>query len=67
MRRSSWSASRGWKEASPEAKRANRMLEKEIDAEAEDLRKQLDAAVEEALTANSRPSPVVCGSGCRSS
>jgi uncharacterized membrane protein len=33
-----------------EAKRANRMMEKEIDADAEDLRKQLDAAVDEALT-----------------
>ena len=33
-----------------EAKRANRMMEKEIDAEAEDLRKELDAAVDEALT-----------------
>jgi uncharacterized membrane protein len=33
-----------------EAKRANRMMEKEIDADAEDLRKQLDAAVDETLT-----------------
>ena len=33
-----------------EAKRANRMMEKEIDAEAEDFRKELDAAVDEALT-----------------
>jgi uncharacterized membrane protein len=32
-----------------EAKRANRMMEKEIDADAEDLRKQLDAAVDETL------------------
>jgi uncharacterized membrane protein len=33
-----------------EAKRANRLMEKEIDADAEDPRKQLDAAVDEALT-----------------
>jgi uncharacterized membrane protein len=33
-----------------EAKRANRMIEKEIDADAEDARKQMDAAVDEALT-----------------
>src|SRR5262245_20321968 len=33
-----------------EAKRANRMIEKEIDADAEDMRKQMDAAVDEALT-----------------
>ena len=33
-----------------EAKRANRTMEKEIDAEAEDFRRQLDAAVDEAFT-----------------